>query len=737
MFESKMPSFLSAEEINRIKMTVSCGDCDQIPKVQHAGEVFDSPQGHYQLMHNGVKVVEDGYCGHWMTELIRQLKGHHEPQEEKVFHEIVARLRPGATMIELGSWWSYYSLWLKKAVPDAKNYLIEPDPYNLEVGRKNFELNDADGHFFQAVVGRASLPSVPFRCESDNRERMLEMVCLDDFVEREGIDTVDLLLCDIQGFELQMLLGAKRCIEQGRLRFLVLSTHHHSISRDPLMHEKCLQFLKDNGAYIIAAHTIDESYSGDGLIAASFKPDDHSIPPIVISKNDPANSLFAKAGPMGFISYAQNNEDVMLWRALKDVYDGFYVDVGANDPVVDSVTNAFYERGWLGINIEPMNSYYRKLCNSRPLDVSLNLAAGNENGETVFYEIPETGLSTLDKNTAILQKEAGWNVVEIPCQVRTLNDILNEHAAGRTIHYLKIDVEGGEKAVLEGLDLVHWRPWIIVVEATIPLSQQEANLIWESIINTADYQHVYSDGINRFYVAREKAELTKAFSVPPNFFDFYISDELHDTRIKAADRDSLRAALDATVADKDILRVALDATVADRDNLFAALDSVRKEKEMLQFEKERIQKHLDEVWAHRELVLSELDVIHHSRSWKITYPMRVLFARGRAWKERLIHPEKRTDSTPVLGLKGKAKRLLRRMVDSLRRTSWVVDLAAKVKNRFPRLWFFVFEHVKSAISIDPEIVSEIPINHSVTEDEQYFLDLFQREITRRRGIDKR
>jgi hypothetical protein len=30
-----------------------------------------------------------------------------------------------------------------------------------------------------------------------------------------------------------------------------------------------------------------------------------------------------------FISYAQNYEDVMLFRALKNINQGFYVDVGA------------------------------------------------------------------------------------------------------------------------------------------------------------------------------------------------------------------------------------------------------------------------------------------------------------------------------------------------------------------------------------------------------------------------
>ena len=44
---------------------------------------------------------------------------------------------------------------------------------------------------------------------------------------------------------------------------------------------------------------------------------------------------------MPFVSHAQNFEDVMLWRALGDVKQGFYVDVGAADPVDMSVTKAF------------------------------------------------------------------------------------------------------------------------------------------------------------------------------------------------------------------------------------------------------------------------------------------------------------------------------------------------------------------------------------------------------------
>jgi hypothetical protein len=54
------------------------------------------------------------------------------------------------------------------------------------------------------------------------------------------------------------------------------------------------------------------------------------------------------------LNYAQNYEYVILWRAFRDLQRGFYVDVGAADPETLSVTQAFYERGWSGINMEPL-----------------------------------------------------------------------------------------------------------------------------------------------------------------------------------------------------------------------------------------------------------------------------------------------------------------------------------------------------------------------------------------------
>lgn len=221
-----------------------------------------------------------------------------------------------------------------------------------------------------------------------------------------------------------------------------------------------------------------------------------------------------------FISYAQNFEDVLLWRALKHVRNGFYIDVGANDPISDSVTRSFYESGWEGINIEPTQRWHNELVKHRPRDINLHLAAGEQNGHITLYEIADSGLSTTIKSIAEKHKVKN-SVEEISCKIKTLEDICNGLNVSE-VHFLKIDVEGAEKEVLKGANFKSIRPWIVVVESTIPSTQLENYLCWEHILQNSEYSFVYFDGLNRYYVANEHPELKSSFTIPPNVFDGFI-----------------------------------------------------------------------------------------------------------------------------------------------------------------------------------------------------------------------
>ncbi len=225
-----------------------------------------------------------------------------------------------------------------------------------------------------------------------------------------------------------------------------------------------------------------------------------------------------------FVSYAQNCEDVVLWRALKDVRDGFYVDCGAYHPTRHSVTRAFYERGWRGINIEPVATLLGNFIAQRPRDTNLGVALtdGSQGRATEFYEIAGSGLSTLDPAVARQHARAGFDTRKTLVPAATLSDILDQFGP-RDIHFLKIDVEGAERLVLSGIDFQRFRPWIVVVEATKPLTQEINASAWEHLLLDASYSFAYFDGLNRFYVAREHRERAEVLAVPPNVFDHFVN----------------------------------------------------------------------------------------------------------------------------------------------------------------------------------------------------------------------
>ena len=60
------------------------------------------------------------------------------------------------------------------------------------------------------------------------------------------------------------------------------------------------------------------------------------------------------------ISYAQNFEDVILQRVFHTCDQGRYIDIGGYDPTIDSVTKHFYDRGWSGVNVEPVARFHKK-----------------------------------------------------------------------------------------------------------------------------------------------------------------------------------------------------------------------------------------------------------------------------------------------------------------------------------------------------------------------------------------
>lgn len=241
-------------QLQRAISNISGDDADYIPKVIGAGEIFYEGTIPYQLMHNGVKVILNSYYdAAWMTDVIYGLKGHHEPQEEKCFYEVLKYIPENAVMIELGSYWAYYSLWFSFDIKGARNYLIEPDPKRLETGKKNFELNKKTGFFKRGFAG--------IKHDMDPDYNGADWISIDDFLERQGIAHVAILHSDIQGAEAAMLETAVNHLSV--IDYFFISTH------DPeTAHKPCLQFFKRHNFIILTEYVSSQSCGCDGLIVA-------------------------------------------------------------------------------------------------------------------------------------------------------------------------------------------------------------------------------------------------------------------------------------------------------------------------------------------------------------------------------------------------------------------------------------------------------------------------------------
>jgi FkbM family methyltransferase len=208
----------------------------------------------------------------------------------------------------------------------------------------------------------------------------------------------------------------------------------------------------------------------------------------------------------------------MLWRALGHVKNGFYIDVGAQDPLIDSVSKTFYDQGWRGIHVEAAHAYANRLRSARPDELVVHAAVGKRHGTMAFYEFPDTGLSTGDKSIAQEHRSKGFRCEETRVPCITLTDVFAD-AGEREVHWLKIDVEGMEADVLAGWGKAPHRPWIMVVESTYPNSQICTHEAWEAKLLKRGYEFAYFDGLSRYYVSHAHAELAQRFGSPPNCFD--------------------------------------------------------------------------------------------------------------------------------------------------------------------------------------------------------------------------
>jgi FkbM family methyltransferase len=230
------------------------------------------------------------------------------------------------------------------------------------------------------------------------------------------------------------------------------------------------------------------------------------------------------------LSYAQNMEDAVLSQVFAGdaaiAGGGVYIDIGGGHAVADNVTFALYLAGWRGVVVEPQERLAAPYAMLRPRDVVIQALVGREEGQAAFHEVDRLhGFSTTVKANAEQAAGFGTRYATRNLPMTTLAALCARHGLTR-IDLLKIDVEGAEADVLAGNDWGRFRPRVLCIEAVAPGTMAEAWGEWEPLLLAEGYDFACFDGLNRFYVARECAELAKRF--PAGRMDWGAAAHLYD-----------------------------------------------------------------------------------------------------------------------------------------------------------------------------------------------------------------
>ena len=187
-------------------------------------------------------------------------------------------------------------------------------------------------------------------------------------------------------------------------------------------------------------------------------------------------SFEKKACYLTGISLAQNFEDLVfekLWNEGHPKAKGFYVDVGAHDPIRFSNTYRLYRQGWRGINIDPLPSCIKKFRKHRPEDINLNIGISDNTGEMDYYSFVEPAFNTTNPVRAEHVINSGYSKLKEKTVIRidTLKNVLDSHLGAGQIDLLTMDVETMELQVLKSNDWDKYRPEFIIMESIVSCNE--------------------------------------------------------------------------------------------------------------------------------------------------------------------------------------------------------------------------------------------------------------------------
>lgn len=173
---------------------------------------------------------------------------------------LIDEIRNVKTLIDIGSNKGQFSILLRDFFPNIKIYSFDPIKEEIDIQKKihlkknikfyNFALGNKDKKVFLNITSRIDSSSILIpTIKNDIRyktieKRLIQLKKLDDLIRGNKIKKSIVMKLDVQGYELEVLYGAKNFLKY--VDYLILEISFQKIYKSQSSIKKLLNFLKLN-----------------------------------------------------------------------------------------------------------------------------------------------------------------------------------------------------------------------------------------------------------------------------------------------------------------------------------------------------------------------------------------------------------------------------------------------------------------------------------------------------------
>ena len=194
-------------------------------------------------------------------------------------------------------------------------------------------------------------------------------------------------------------------------------------------------------------------------------------------------------------SQSQLGQDLLVLSQLDFKKNGYFVEFGATDGITLSNSYLLEKKfGWKGILSEPAKKWHGNLIENRSAHISFDCVWRESEKEISFNETLTGEFSTIyefsasDIHASSRKQGKIYNVKTI-----SLNDLLNQYNAPKTIDYLSIDTEGSEFEILNSFNFNQYKFRVITCEHNYSPCREKIL----SLLTKNKYKRIHED-ISKF-----------------------------------------------------------------------------------------------------------------------------------------------------------------------------------------------------------------------------------------------